>query len=153
MAAAWVIARAETSRGSGAGPGHENIENIISIRECYYLLFYWQWMSDVTDETYSIYLDISATDIDIYLINAKLISYYFQYYGIVYLCVQLQKIYYLVVCRRQKLPSFVFVFYSIELPLRLMWLELVNPLLTSVIVHCLTGWHVNYVFMCLCSVL
>ena len=48
-------------------------------------------MSDVTDETYSIYLDISATDIDIYLINAKLISYYFQYYGIVYLCVQLQR--------------------------------------------------------------
>ena len=91
MAAAWVIARAETSRGSGAGPGHENIENTISIRECYYLLFYWQWMSDVTDETYSIYLDISATDIDIYLINAKLISYYFQYYGIVYLCVQLQR--------------------------------------------------------------
>ena len=28
MAAAWVIARAETSRGSGAGPGHENIISI-----------------------------------------------------------------------------------------------------------------------------
>ena len=52
-------------------------------------------------------------------------------FSVLWYCISMcsvTEIYYLVVCRRQKLPSFVFVFYSIELPLCLMWLELVKSI-------------------------